>query len=307
MTKNSGLAAAVAVTAVAVLVTACSGGSDTPEEGTGSETSTQAASIAPIPASPVTTEKKLGDTSATVESEDAFLASLKSDPCSSTLTDGIEAILQNYQRVERAFGATVNATDINISGTAGTSPGGMPQCTYTVTGAGTLSSIRFAGVTAADNIPEPGRLQWDDVIAKSASEKPTGVADPIPRCRSTDEFLRTVQEMGPNPALLTSEVGEEPRIVDRRAATELGQIGVNAALTTSSAVEAQLRCDRHKGMVLSRPDGQSPDWLVQTVMSTPAGVDSQTWKAMRRTAKLIAQWVAGGTVTDQELAAVNSK
>ncbi|WP_280763792.1 hypothetical protein [Prescottella agglutinans] len=292
---------------MAVLATACGSGSDEPDGGSSTSTAT-AAPVPPVPASPVTVVtsnfgQTAGTTTADVTSEDAFMATLKADPCSATLTDGIEAILQNYQKVTHRFGATINPGDISITGTAGMSPAGMPQCTYTVTGAGDVASIRFASTTAADNTPELGRLQWQNVIAKATAKEPEPVTEVTPQCRSTDEFMKTVQAMGDRPAEISvgEKVGISPRTVDRGNSLELGELGVQAAYTTSTAVEAQLRCGNHIGMAVSREWGQSPDWLVQTTLSTPADEKSDQWQAMARTSRLVAHWVAGGEITDEYL------
>lgn len=299
-------AATAAVTSLAVFATGC--GSDSGESDTGSTSSSAtAAPVTPVPPSPVETVKgdfgKLaGYTYGVVESEDAFMATLQSDPCSATLTGGIEAILQNYQKATGRFGVTINPGDISISGAAGMSAAGMPQCTYTVTGAGDLETIRFASSTIAGNTPEPGRLQWQNVIAKSISDKPEPVTEVTPQCRSTDEFLKTVQEMGPNPAEIEStlKINTSPLIATMKS-SDPGKAGVQVAATTSSVTEAQLKCGNFFGMALSREFGQSPDWLVQATLSSPAEEKSNQWQAMARTTQAISRWVSGGEITDEFL------
>lgn len=289
--------------ALAVLVAGCGSSDNSADQ---DDTSDAPSAVAPVPPSPVQTEKKVGGAvTATLESEAAFVDTLQADPCSQTLTAGVQAILQNYAQIRGIGTADVDPSGISVTGTVGTSPVGLPQCTYTISGAGPITTAQVATVTAAENAPQPGRPQVDDVIAENKGQQPPGAGPQAgPVCQSTNDFLHRVQELGGSPYKRSSYLYKTDPAVglnpdggpDELVGTTPGTTMVRFAYTDQDAVFTQTRCEQDTSKIAREP-GNSPDWSVQMAASQALDTKGDQWKAMRDVGQAIGAWMSGGEIT----------
>lgn len=293
--RTTRIATATALVAAALTAGACSSTTE-PAQEAATSTSTTARVVAPVPPSPIVLEQGLGVKLPSFASEDGFAATLASDPCSSTLTSAVQAILQNYQQQTHRLGATIAPADVTVAGQPGTSVSGMPQCTYTLTNAGTLSTLRVASTTAAANAPAPGRLAINDL-----APDPTDYTQRAESCRIEDEFARTVKGIAGDRPVNAGVPSTGTRLdnavfIKRSHVSEPGKFTRADAWSSESLVRAQVRCLDDVKLIGSRELHRSPDWLLQATVSSPAPVGSDGDRSMESVTRALLLWLNGGDV-----------
>ena len=272
--------AAIGVAAVAVCVLAgCgtdSGGTDSPSA---PGSSSAAAAPAPIPPSPVKADDKA--------SEDAFAAKLEQDPCPKELSDAVLGILQNYQQKYRPFPG-IDGSVISVDAAKSSSLTGIPQCTFTVTGAKPLSTITFSAVTAEDNKNPTGRLNIFEVIKPADPSIPSTPGNEL-ACQITQEFLGQLTATGN-----LAQRRTEPKPVDNNIQVWNGELtGVIGAEWTNHLVLAQRRCADTRST--KARNGDSPDWIIEVAADNVQDPVASR-KILDTTAAYLSKWVTGNPV-----------
>lgn len=268
--------AAIAVCALAAGCGTDSGGTDSPSA---PGSSSAAAAPAAIPPSPVKADDKA--------SEDAFVATLEQNPCPKELSAAVLGILQNYQQKYRPFSG-IDGSGISVNAAKSTSLTGIPQCTFTVTGAEPLSTITFSAVTAEDNKNPTGRLNLFEVVKPADPSIPSTPGNE-PACQITQEFLGQLTATGK-----TAQRRTEPKPVDNTIQVWNGELtGVIGAEWTNHLVLAQRRCADTRST--KARNGDSPDWIIDVAAEN---VQDQVAarKILDNTAAYLSKWVTGNTV-----------
>lgn len=261
------------IVAVACLFGAGCGGTDS-SGGIEPSTDSPTNSAAPqqIPASPVTANDKA--------SADAWAQTLEQDPCPENLRNAVLGILQAYQQKS---GTTPDTTGITVIAAESQSHTGIPQCTFTVTGADTVSTITFASVTAAANKNPTGTLRLDDVIAADPSV-PTHGEVVEPACQITQEFLGRLVETGQSVQLSanTGHLDDTVRVV--------GNLPIQIAVWKNHTLIAKRACadTRNPGVT----PGDSPDWVLQLDAAGNGNVES-TRDVQNLVGGYLMNWVSG--------------
>lgn len=237
------------------------------------DTPTNSATPQQIPVSPVTANDKA--------SADAWAQKLEQDPCPENLTDAVLGILQAHQQ---KISPGSDTTGISVRAAESQSRTGIPECTFTVTGADPVATITFASVTAAANKNPAGTLQIDDVIAADPSV-PTQGAVVEPSCQISQEFLGRLVETGRTVHLSTNtgHLDDTVRLI--------GYLPIQIAVWKNHTVIAKRACA--DTLSSAATFGDSPDWILQLDASDGSGNVEETRLFQNLVGGYLMNWVSG--------------
>lgn len=271
MATNRGIRFGVVVAAACMFGAGC-GGSDS--SGGGEPSSDIAAnSAAPqeIPPFPVTADDRA--------SAEAWAQTLEQNPCPENLRLAVLAIVQKSNRFP--------GSEITVTGAESQGLTGIPQCTFTVTGADAVATIKFAAITAATNKAPEGTLRLSDVLAADPTV-PTrdDVVVVEPECRITQEFLGRLKAIG-LPVQLDSNYG----VLDSVHLTS--QMPTQIAVWKDHTLIAKRVCADTSSR--DATPGDSPDWILQ-FDATGNGTAGNTRTVQNDIGGYLMKWVSGESV-----------
>ena len=225
-----------------------------------------------IPASPVTANDK--------SSADEWAQTLEQNPCPDNLRQAVLGILQS-QREKVRPGSDPSA--ITVGAAKSDSVTGIPQCTFTVTGFDSVSTITFASVTAAANRTPAGTLQLSDVILADPTASSTGVLVE-PACQITQEFLGRLARTN-----LTARSVTTPGYLDDTIQIT-GSYPIKRAAWKYHTLIAKRACA--DTFSTGATPGDSPDWILQLDAAGNGNVEP-THMEQGLVADYLANWVSG--------------